>query len=93
MTNLNEDPILSYVICYFLGESLTSIGSSDECEIQFKGLNILPIHATIVNESDKVILKPEIGAKIKVNGNLLNGGDLELANNDRVLFGKTFFLF
>ncbi len=89
LTNLNEDPILSYVICYFLGDKETIIGSSFECQIQLSGLNICPEHAKIINDGNRLILIPETGAKLKVNGQPVAQDEVELQHNDRVLFGSS----
>lgn len=87
LTNLNEDPILSYVICYFLGEKETLVGSSLECQIQLTGLNICSEHATIVNNESKISIIPELNVKVKVNGKQIDE-KTELQNCDRVLFGR-----
>ena len=87
LTNLNEDPILSYVICYFLGDKETLVGSSLDCQIQLTGLNICSEHATIVNDQNKISIIPELSVKIKVNGKQIDE-KTELQHTDRVLFGK-----
>jgi len=89
LTNLNEDPILSYVICYFLGDKETLIGSSSDCQIQLTGLNICSEHAKILNDENTLILIPETGAKLKVNGQPVSQDEVELQHNDRVLFGSS----
>ncbi len=74
MANLNEDPMLSYVICHALSKDETTIGSRNT-NICLNGLSILERHAIIkCKESNKYELSPaEPGAKIKVNGYNLNG--------------------
>lgn len=87
LTNLNEDPILSFVICYFLTDQITKIGQSDDCQIKLNGLNIISEHAVVQLDSDKIILKAQqIGAKIKVNGHNVEES-IELKSGDRILFG------
>lgn len=88
LTNLNEDPILSYVVCYFLSDKEALVGSSDACQIQLSGLNICSEHAKILNDKDRIILIPEAGAKLKVNGQPVANDEVELQHNDRVLFGR-----
>lgn len=88
LTNLNEDPLLSFVICHFLTDEITKIGLSDECQIKLNGLNIISEHAVIQLENGKIVLKSlKLGAKIKVNGKNLEDS-IELKNGDRILFGK-----
>ena len=87
LTNLNEDPILSYVICQFLDKGI-KIGRSPNCQMQLNGLGIIDEHAVItVNKSD-IIIKPALfGAKIKINGvNLENSKNLQ--HMDKILFGN-----
>jgi hypothetical protein len=88
LTNLNEDPILSYVICYFLSDAEILIGGSEDCQIQLTGLNICSEHARIINEDGYNVLIPEAGAKLKVNGQPVTNDEVELEHNDRILFGK-----
>ena len=87
LTNLNEDPVLSYVICHFLGNKKTLIGRSSECQIQVNGLSIIAEHGVIKNENGKISIAPvQRGAKIRVNG--VNVEDLkELQHKDRILIG------
>lgn len=88
LTNLNEDPILSYVICYFLTDRITKIGQSENNKIKLNGLNIISEHALIELDGNQVILKSlQIGAKIKVNGYNVEES-VVLKSGDRVLFGE-----
>ena len=74
LANLNEDPMLSYVICHSLSKDETTIGSRNT-NICLNGLSILERHAIIrCKDSHKYELAPaEPGAKIKVNGYNLSG--------------------
>jgi hypothetical protein len=74
LANLNEDPMLSYVICHYLNTDEITIGSRNST-ICLNGLSILERHAIIRRiDSTKYELAPaEPGAKIKVNGYNLNG--------------------
>ncbi len=85
---MNEDPILSYVICYFLTDRITKIGQSENNQIKLNGLNIISEHALIELDGNQVILKSlQIGAKIKVNGYNVEES-VVLKSGDRVLFGE-----
>lgn len=87
LTNLNEDPILSYVICHFLEAAETKIGRSDDCNVQLNGLSIISVHAIVKNKKGSITLEPaQIGAKIKINGTNVEG-PVVLNHNDRILFG------
>ncbi len=74
LANLNEDLMLSYVICHSLNTDEITIGSRD-CTIYLHGLSILERHA-IIRHTDKneyELTPAEPVAKIKVNGRNLNG--------------------
>ncbi len=89
LTNLNEDPILSFVICHFLTDEVTKIGQSDACQIKLNGLNIISEHAVIKMEKNQATLRSiQIGAKIKVNGYNVEES-LVLKSGDRILFGSS----
>ena len=92
LTNLNEDPILSYVISYFIGaDRETRIGRAGDSDIRLNGLNILSEHAVLVNTSNKasVTIRPcQLGAKIKVNGVNVDE-ETRLKHKDRVLIGSS----
>lgn len=93
LTNINEDPILSYVICHFLDAQETKIGRSENSKIRLTGLGILSDHAVIHNKKNKFTLSvSQIGAKVKVNGINVQQ-DVELNHNDRILFGKINYFF
>ncbi|CAF1220965.1 unnamed protein product, partial [Didymodactylos carnosus] len=74
LTNLNEDPMLSYVICYYLKLGETTIGSK-QSTICLNGLGIQEKHA-IINFSgfDQIVIEATTpGIKIKINGYNLSG--------------------
>ncbi|XP_077982390.1 kinesin-like protein KIF28 isoform X2 [Glandiceps talaboti] len=89
--NLNEDPLLSGMIVYFVGATQTTIGRKDATpapDITLSGLSIQKNHAVVTNESGEISLKPGgPGAKIKINGTPLTGARV-LDHLDRVLFGS-----
>lgn len=89
LTNLNEDPLLSYVICHFIDSKQVKVGRSADSAIQLSGLGILTDHAILSNQGGEITMKPcQLGVKIKVNGN--NVEDVHtLQHNDRILFGSS----
>lgn len=74
LANLNEDPLLSYIISHYLNEEETTIGSRN-CTITLNGLSILERHAIIrlIDNQTYQLIPAEANAKIKVNGYNLNG--------------------
>ncbi|CAF3137222.1 unnamed protein product [Rotaria sp. Silwood2] len=87
LANLNEDPMLSYVLCHYLNTDEITIGRRD-CTIYLNGLSILEHHAIIRHiDMNKYELSPaESTANIKVNGYNLNG-TIYLQHKDCILFG------
>ena len=74
LANLNEDPMLSYVISHQLNREETSIGSRNS-DICLTGLSILERHALIrrENNGNYQIQPADFTAKIKINGYNLTG--------------------
>ncbi|XP_023930292.1 kinesin-like protein KIF28P isoform X2 [Lingula anatina] len=89
--NLNEDPMLSSKVYYFLEKPEVTIGRKDAepmPDICLSGLSIMKQHAVVTNSGGDYEIKPGAkGAKIKVNGMPLTG-PRPLAHKDRVLFGS-----
>ncbi|CAM4741050.1 unnamed protein product [Rotaria magnacalcarata] len=87
LANLNEDPMLSYIILHYFNTDVITIGSQNST-ICLTGLNILEKHATIraIDSCKYELIAAEPGARIKVNGYNLNGS-AQLRHKDRVLFG------
>jgi hypothetical protein len=73
IANLNEDPMLSYIICHYLDTDEITIGSR-QSTICLTGLSILERHAIIRRQNNHVyeLLPAEAAAKLKVNGYSLN---------------------
>ncbi|KAH9515666.1 Kinesin-like protein kif28p [Bulinus truncatus] len=89
LMNLNEDPMLSGVVCLFLNGPTTVIGSKNSNpDIVLNGLSIQKKHAIISNEKGMITLKPGCDeAKTRVNGILITG-PRTLQHKDRIIFGS-----
>lgn len=88
LTNLNEDSLLSYVICHFIDQEQILVGRTNECQIQLSGLGILSNHAYLSNQKGRITIAPcQKGAKIKLNGQNIDDVQV-LKHNDRILFGN-----
>ncbi|CAF4626294.1 unnamed protein product [Rotaria sp. Silwood1] len=87
LANLNEDPMLSYVILHYFNTDEITIGNRNST-ICLNGLNILERHAIIrsIDPYKYELTAAEPGSKIKVNGYNLNGST-QLRHKDRILFG------
>ncbi|KAJ3336608.1 hypothetical protein HDU93_002531 [Gonapodya sp. JEL0774] len=94
LKNVNEDPLLSGMLFYFIetGKHLVGrVAKGTKADIQLNGLSILPEHAILTNTGNtKLTIKPcSSMARVRVNGLLLNDCEnpVALRHNDRVLIG------
>ena len=86
LVNLNEDPLMSECLIYYLKEGVTSVGRSEKCDINLHGNYILPEHCHFENVKSKVRLVPQPGSNTFVNGNRI-GESTELKQGSRVILG------
>jgi hypothetical protein len=102
LINLNEDPMLSGKLKYFLVDGDTHIGRrSNACEnhIIMGGADIQPQHCVISVSSDAqgrkaVCLAAKLGARVFVNGDQLEDTETKNAasnieDGDRLVFGNS----
>ncbi|XP_033755330.1 kinesin-like protein KIF28P isoform X3 [Pecten maximus] len=92
LINLNEDPMLSGVICHFLDSDKTTVGRKDAKplpDVCLSGLSIQKLHAIITNKNGNIEISPAPGSasKTKVNGLPLSDTKV-LSHKDRILFGS-----
>eukprot|EP00105_Crassostrea_gigas_P042651 XP_019926799.1 PREDICTED: kinesin-like protein KIF28P isoform X6 [Crassostrea gigas] len=92
LINLNEDPMLSGVICHFLNSGETSVGRKDASPVPnicLSGLSIQKQHAVIFNKKGVIEIESVSGSgsKTKINGIPLTGRKA-LCHKDRILFGS-----
>ena len=92
LVNLNEDAMLSGVLCHFLSPKETTVGRKDAKPVPnicLSGLSIQKQHAVFKHKNETVEIESVsgTGSKIKVNGIPLQGKKV-LCHKDRVLFGS-----
>ncbi|XP_069112007.1 kinesin-like protein KIF28 isoform X3 [Argopecten irradians] len=92
LINLNEDPMLSGVICHFLDADKTTVGRKDAQPLPnvcLSGLSIQKLHAILTNKNGNIEISPAPGSasKTKVNGLPLTDTKV-LSHKDRILFGS-----
>ena len=91
LRNLNEDTQLDRQLYYFFEEgkevSVGRKGGDPAPTIPLAGLSIQPSHATVQNTEGKVVLTPQSGARVVVNGVEVKEAT-ELGHRSRVLFGN-----
>lgn len=71
LVNLNEDPLMSECLLYYLKEGVTRTGrpeADQRPDIPLSGEEICEEHCKFINEDGMVSLVPEPGAKCFVNG-------------------------
>lgn len=90
LVNLNEDPLMSECLIYYIKEGTTRVGresASVQQEVILYGTYIKDEHCVFENEDGKVILTPCNDALVYVNGTQVKG-PTELKIGARVILGK-----
>ncbi|OQR71052.1 kinesin protein-like, partial [Tropilaelaps mercedesae] len=92
LVNLNEDPLMSECLLYYIKDGLTRVGRPDANvpqDIKLTGTEIQNEHCTFENHEGVVTLLPCAGATAFVNGKeVLPGEQAELRSGMRVILGK-----
>lgn len=92
LVNLNEDPLMSECLIYYIKEGITRVGRSDASvpqDIQLQGSNILSQHCVFENKDNQVKLLPLNKSNCYVNGIKIDPGSSEvLKTGSRVILGK-----
>ncbi|KAL6447851.1 hypothetical protein ACFW04_000152 [Cataglyphis niger] len=91
LVNLNEDPLMSECLIYYIKDGFTRIGSAEAIipqDIQLCGPHILSEHCVFENHEGIITLIPKKGALIYVNGREVTE-PLVLTTGSRVILGKS----
>ncbi|GAB1860942.1 Kinesin-like protein unc-104 [Camponotus japonicus] len=91
LVNLNEDPLMSECLIYYIKDGFTRIGSAEAIipqDIQLCGPHILSEHCVFENHESIITLIPKKGALIYVNGREVTE-PLILTTGSRVILGKS----
>ncbi|MEQ2308551.1 Kinesin-like protein kif1c [Ameca splendens] len=91
LVNLNEDPLMSECLLYYIKEGVTRVGQQD-VDIKLSGQFIKEIHCVFVSETNEqgeveVILEPLVGAETYVNGKQITEAVI-LKQGNRIVMGK-----
>ncbi|CAF0915270.1 unnamed protein product [Adineta ricciae] len=94
LVNLNEDPLMSECLMYFIKDGTTCVGRPDaptHQDICLSGSHIESEHCIITNSQNVVHLKPcSKTAMCYVNGKKVDfNSTVELTSGSRVIFGKS----
>ncbi|XP_024943108.1 kinesin-like protein unc-104 isoform X5 [Cephus cinctus] len=90
LVNLNEDPLMSECLIYYIKDGFTRIGSAEANipqDIQLCGPYILSEHCVFENHEGVITLMPKKGALIYVNGREVTE-PIILKTGSRVILGK-----
>ncbi|XP_065313232.1 kinesin-like protein unc-104 isoform X3 [Gordionus sp. m RMFG-2023] len=90
LVNLNEDPMMSECLIYYLKDGLTRCGTPDTDpanDMQLSGRYIKSRHCDFQNSNDIISLIPYPGARCYVNGKLISN-TIILNTGSRVILGK-----
>ncbi|VDL74929.1 unnamed protein product [Nippostrongylus brasiliensis] len=90
LVNLNEDPLMSECLLYYLKEGVTSVGRPEAAkrpDILLSGQAILEHHCDFINEDGCVSLDPQKEAQCFVNGRPITCLTV-LHTGSRVILGK-----
>src|SRR5689334_3503684 len=97
LINLNEDPVMSELLLYYLKEGTTKVGRSDAekpQDIQLNGLSIAKEHCVFINNNSVVTLAPATLVPplplIFVNGVQITS-QVVLVQGSRVVLGNNHF--
>ncbi|XP_029164390.1 kinesin-like protein unc-104 isoform X1 [Nylanderia fulva] len=91
LVNLNEDPLMSECLIYYIKDGFTRIGSAEAIipqDVQLCGPHILSEHCVFENHEGIITLIPKKGALIYVNGREVTE-PLVLTTGSRVILGKS----
>ncbi|XP_072232564.1 kinesin-like protein KIF1C [Leuresthes tenuis] len=91
LVNLNEDPLMSECLLYYIKEGFTRVGQQD-VDIKLSGHFIKEIHCVFVSETNEhgevvVTLEPLVGAETYVNGKQIEEA-VVLKQGNRIVMGK-----
>ncbi|KAM9836985.1 kinesin-like protein KIF1C [Aulostomus maculatus] len=91
LVNLNEDPLMSECLLYYIKEGFTRVGQQD-VDIKLSGHFIKEIHCVFVSEISEqgevvVTLEPLVGAETYVNGKQITDA-VVLKQGNRIVMGK-----
>uniref|UniRef100_A0A672LVV9 Kinesin family member 1C n=1 Tax=Sinocyclocheilus grahami TaxID=75366 RepID=A0A672LVV9_SINGR len=91
LVNLNEDPLMSECLIYYIKDGVTRVGQED-VDIRLSGQFIKELHCVFcseVNENNEVVvtLEPLVGAETYVNGKRITDG-VVLKQGNRIVMGK-----
>jgi hypothetical protein len=98
IVNLNQDPLFSECLVYYLPVGITTAGSEEESvDVLISGPDVLPRHCSIHNDGETLWVEPIEDAKVYLNGEVVPARSRVKVNRvlnhlDRITLGR-FHLF
>ncbi|CAC5401187.1 KIF1 [Mytilus coruscus] len=87
LVNLNEDPLMSECLLYYIKQGTTKVGGGGHQDIQLTSTTILELHCYFEWKDGTVTLIPCEGALCYVNGRKVDEA-MEMKTGARVILGK-----
>ncbi|XP_063408663.1 kinesin-like protein unc-104 [Mytilus trossulus] len=87
LVNLNEDPLMSECLLYYIKQGTTKVGGGSHQDIQLTSTTILELHCYFECKDKTVTLIPCEGALCYVNGRKIDEA-MEMKTGARVILGK-----
>ncbi|ELU07126.1 hypothetical protein CAPTEDRAFT_150014 [Capitella teleta] len=90
LVNLNEDPLMSECLLYYIKDGITRVGNAeckDSQHIKLVGQHILENHCTFESNDDKITIIPNDTAIVYINGKEVTEPTV-LKTGSRVILGK-----
>ena len=85
LVNLNQDPLFSECVMYYLPEGRTTVGSSpEECDILISGLDIKRRHCVVYNKRGVIWVEPIEDAIVFVNGEIFLSREAQIEFKQQV---------
>ncbi|VDI04128.1 kinesin family member 1 [Mytilus galloprovincialis] len=87
LVNLNEDPLMSECLLYYIKQGTTKVGGGSHQDIQLTSTTILELHCYFECKDKTVTLIPCEGALCYVNGRKIDEA-MDMKTGARVILGK-----
>ncbi|XP_031571306.1 kinesin-like protein unc-104 isoform X2 [Actinia tenebrosa] len=90
LVNLNEDPLMSECLLYYIKDGITRVGSAQaqsHQDVQLSGTHILDEHCIFENTNNVVKISPCENSRTFVNGKLISE-ITTLKSGDRIILGN-----
>lgn len=88
LVNLNQDPLFSECIVFYIPPGTFIVGSDADADMQLTGSDIESTHCCVEHRNGVVTVRAINNAPVYVNGERVMDGPQLLSQSDRVIFGR-----